>query len=406
MRRRRSGRVHRHPVFFSNRHPHHHAVCDVFRPAGSDRDHCRERRDADQHTPGRHDPVLLLLGPHSRSSQIAKRPLSLGSTTEARTAALLRSKSRPGIVETRRQTRPCLPRRRPQTILLACQISTMMKRKKRKRQDWAVTPCRSRAARQRSPPTTGTRFPAWALAKIAQGFVLVMRSARRFEAMGRWPRPESFILPVFAKCAEARSQKCTPCSLSGPSTLNPGEEGVWSDGKGNSAEVSGGNALTFVSRDFETGYRLRMPTGGQGPFPIKVCYGETEDSCCEAEVDFPPCSLSGVTTLEPGVESLYLPSAGMDGAVCTCGGDMEFVRIGGYGVGFVCRMKEGGCEGTVTVTYGGRVCGTVTVINPLAQYIGSVVGDMSPERGEVVIYYHDLGDGADLRWRPSYGVSY
>lgn len=200
-----------------------------------------------------------------------------------------------------------------------------------------------------------------------------------------------FYSTCVAKCAAARTQKCTPCTLTGPSTLNPGEEGVWNDGKGNSAEVSGGNALMFVSRDFESGYTLRMPTGGQGPFTIRVCYGEGEESCCEAEVDFPPCSLSGLTSLAPGVETIYMPSAGMEGAACVCGGDMEFVRLGAHGIGFVCRMREGGCEGTVTVSYGGRVCGTKNVINPQMQQIGTVVGDMSPERGEVVIYYHDLG---------------
>lgn len=197
-----------------------------------------------------------------------------------------------------------------------------------------------------------------------------------------------------AACAAARDAKCTPCSLSGPATLNPGEEGNWTDGKGNSAEVSGGNALTFVSRDFVTGYRLRMPTGGQGPFTIRVCYGDTPESCCEAQVDFPPCSLSGLTTLAPGVETIYLPSAGMTGAVCTCGGDMEYVRLGAYGVGFVCRMKVGGCQGAVTVAYGGRVCGTLAVRNPNKDYVGNIAGPDYLEAGDTAIYYHDLGPGA------------
>jgi hypothetical protein len=197
-----------------------------------------------------------------------------------------------------------------------------------------------------------------------------------------------------AACAAARDAKCTPCTLTGPTTLNPGEEGTWDDGKGNSAEVAGGSALTFVRRTFEDGYTLRMPTGGQGPFTIRVCYGEEPESCCEAQVDFPPCSLSGLTTLAPGAESIYLPSAGMDGAVCTCGGDMEFVRLGAYGVGFVCRMKPGGCQGTVTVTYGGRVCGTLTVVNPMNDYVGSIAGPTVLAAGDTAIYYHDLGPGA------------
>lgn len=192
-------------------------------------------------------------------------------------------------------------------------------------------------------------------------------------------------------CADARAAKCTQCTLTGPTTLNPGEVGTWTDGKTNSAEVSGGSALTFVSRDFETGYHLRMPTGGQGPFTIRVCYGETPESCCDEQVDFPPCSLSGVDTLTPGTEALYLPSAGMEGAVCTCGGDMEFVRLGGYGVGFVCRMKSGGCEGSVTVAYGGVVCGTIAVRNPMKDYQGAVVGPSTMEPGKTAIYYHDIG---------------
>lgn len=73
---------------------------------------------------------------------------------------------------------------------------------------------------------------------------------------------------------------------------------------------------------------------------------------------------------------------------------MEYVRLGGYGVGFVCRMKPGGCEGTVTVAYGGRVCGTLTVKNPKQDYVGSVVGPNVLEAGETAIYYHDLGPGA------------
>lgn len=211
---------------------------------------------------------------------------------------------------------------------------------------------------------------------------------------GRLADAGLFYSQCIEKCNDARDAKCTPCTLTGPSILNPGQEGVWNDGKGNSAEVSGGNALTFVSRDFETGYTLRMPTGGQGPFTIRVCYGETDDSCCEATVDFPPCSLSGVTTLTPGTEAIYLPSAGMEGATCTCGGDMEYVRLGGYGVGFVCRMKPGGCEGTVTVTYGGRICGTLTVRNPMQSYVGSVLGPSFLAAGDIAIYYHDLGPGA------------
>lgn len=193
-------------------------------------------------------------------------------------------------------------------------------------------------------------------------------------------------------CADARAAKCTPCALSGPETLAPGATGTWTDGKTNSGQWSGDLALS--SRTFEGGYVGRMPMGGAGPFNIKVCYGEGDDTCCSAQVAFPPCSLSGVDTLTPGTEALYLPSAGMEGAVCTCIGDMEFVRLGGYGVGFVCRMKPGGCEGTVTVTYGGAICGAIDVTNPMQGYVGSVVGPAILSPGETATYYHDLGVGA------------
>jgi len=73
---------------------------------------------------------------------------------------------------------------------------------------------------------------------------------------------------------------------------------------------------------------------------------------------------------------------------------MEFVRLGGYGVGFVCRMRAGGCAGTVTVAYGGRVCGTLKVTNPKMGYVGVVVGPTTLEPGDSAIYYHDLGPGA------------
>jgi hypothetical protein len=73
---------------------------------------------------------------------------------------------------------------------------------------------------------------------------------------------------------------------------------------------------------------------------------------------------------------------------------MEYVRTGPYGVGFICKMRDGGCEGTVTVSYAGRVCGSINVVNPLKDYVGSVVGPDQLDAGETAIYYHDLGPGA------------
>ena len=57
-------------------------------------------------------------------------------------------------------------------------------------------------------------------------------------------------------------------------------------------------------------------------------------------------------------------------------------------------MKAGGCEGTVTVAYGGVACGTITVTNPLKDYQGAVTGSPTLSPGETAIYYHDLGAGA------------
>ena len=215
-----------------------------------------------------------------------------------------------------------------------------------------------------------------------------------------------FYSTCVAKCEETRSQKCTPCTLTGPSILNPGQEGTWNDGKGNSAEVSGGSALTFVSRDFENGYTLRMPTGGAGPFTIRVCYGETEESCCEAEVDFPPCTLEGPMELEPGVEGAFVPSLGMLGASVVVGGEMEFVRNLPYNVGFVARMKAGACNGgTVSVNYGGRVCGSLAVDSTLKSFVGVVTGPAWLEPGEMAYYEHNLGPDAEYTGTLVLGMS-
>ena len=202
-----------------------------------------------------------------------------------------------------------------------------------------------------------------------------------------------FYSTCVAKCAEARSQKCTPCGLSGPTILNPGETGVWVDGKGNSGEVSGDLAL--VSRDFTAGYTLRMPTGGQGPFGIKICYGETDDSCCEAEVNFPPCTFSGPSTLNPGAEGSFVPSLGMAGAAVAVSGDMLFVRNMAYDVGFIAKMKDGACNGgVVSVSYSGRVCGSINVESTLKAFVGVVTGPSWLEPGEMAYFAHNLGPGA------------
>lgn len=194
-------------------------------------------------------------------------------------------------------------------------------------------------------------------------------------------------------CADARAAKCTQCTLTGPTYLNPGETGTWTDNKGNSGEVT--SSLEKVSRTFEGGYVLRMPSGGGGPFAVKVCYGESEDTCCSAEVNFPPCVLEGPTTLEPGVEGTYVPSLGMVGASVLVGGEMEFVRNLPYDLGFVAKMKDGACTGgTVSVSYGGRVCGSINVDSTLKNFTPYISGPTVLDPGEMAYYSHNLGVGA------------
>lgn len=197
-----------------------------------------------------------------------------------------------------------------------------------------------------------------------------------------------------AACAAARAAKCTPCTLTGPETLAPGATGTFTDGKTNSGEWSGDLAL--VSRTFAGGYVARMPMGGGGPFLATVCYGETDDSCCETQVNFPECVLEGPDQLEPGVEGFYNPSLGMAGASVAVGGEMTFVRNGPYGIGFVARMNEGACNGgTVSVSYGGRVCGDMlTVDSTLKDFVGYVSGPTVMDQGEMAYFSHNLGPGA------------
>jgi hypothetical protein len=166
------------------------------------------------------------------------------------------------------------------------------------------------------------------------------------------------------------------------------------DDKGNSGEFRGGG-LTLIERTPTTGYKAIMPSGGSGPFTIQVCYGEDARTCCEAQVDFPSCSISGPTEMEPGAEGSFIPSLGMVGAAVSVTGDLQFVRNMAYDVGFVAKMKDGACNGgTVTVTYGGRVCGSINVDSTLKRFVGVVTGPTRLEPGEMAYFAHNLGPGA------------
>lgn len=178
-------------------------------------------------------------------------------------------------------------------------------------------------------------------------------------------------------CTDTRAQKCTSCTLSGPDTLAPGATGVWTDGKTNSGEVVGAFAPP-VSRDFATGYTLRMPTGGTGPFTVKVCYGENSTQCCEATVNYPPCYLTGPSELAPGAEAEYKPSLGVSGA--TVAGTMEEVRRTSDAI--IMRHKPNTCSGWLSVSYGGQLCGMITVGSTLSSDSMAATGPATMEPGE------------------------
>lgn len=178
-------------------------------------------------------------------------------------------------------------------------------------------------------------------------------------------------------CTDAREDKCGQCTLSGPDTLAPGATGVWTDGKTNSGEVVGAFAPP-VSRDFATGYTLRMPTGGAGPFTVKVCYGENQSQCCETQVDYPPCYLTGPSELAPGAEAEYTPSLGMAGAAIT--GTM--VKVRQTADAFVMTLPTDTCAGWLSVSYGGQLCGMMTVGSTLSGDSMAATGPTSLEPGE------------------------
>lgn len=179
-------------------------------------------------------------------------------------------------------------------------------------------------------------------------------------------------------CSQARQQQCTSCTLTGPTTLNPGEVGTWVDNKGNSGEASGD--LTLVSRTVQEGYKFRMPTGGGGPFKVRACYGSAQSQCCEAQVAFPPCTISGPSELAPGQTGDYIPSNGMSG-VSVLASNMTF-SLGETAV----RAKLTGCDGALTIMYGGQICGTMHVDSTIKGEAGFVAGESTMGPGETAYF--------------------
>jgi hypothetical protein len=190
-------------------------------------------------------------------------------------------------------------------------------------------------------------------------------------------------------CNAARAQQCESCTLSGPSTLEPGAEGTWTDNKGNTGEWKGGG-VDLIERT-PAGYKAKMPSGGAGPFTVQVCYGKDARQCCEKQVNFPPCSLTGPSQLSAGQEGEYVPSLGMSAASATVT-NMEVVRK--TATSFIAKLVDGKCNGSITVSYGGRLCGTKTVTDSYAETVGVVVGPATMDGGETAFFAHSLGAGA------------
>lgn len=193
-----------------------------------------------------------------------------------------------------------------------------------------------------------------------------------------------------AACSKTRDDKCDGCTLTGPSTLAPGAEGTWQDDKTNSGEWRSTH-LNLKERTSFNGYKATMPSGGKGPFVVKVCYGDDERTCCETTVDFPPCSLTGPDHLSQGEEGAFVPSLGMSEATAVVR-NMEPARNGG--TGFVTKLAAGQCTGEIDVYYGGRLCGTKAVADSYAETVGVVSGDTYLGGGETGYYSHNLGPGA------------
>lgn len=190
-------------------------------------------------------------------------------------------------------------------------------------------------------------------------------------------------------CNAARAQQCQSCTLSGPSTLEPGAEGTWTDNKGNAGEWKGGG-VDLIERT-PAGYKAKMPSGGAGPFTVQVCYGKDARQCCEKQVNFPPCSLTGPSKLSAGQEGEFVPSLGMSAASATVT-NMEIVRQ--TATAFVAKLKEGKCTGSINVFYGVRLCGSKTVTDSYAETVGVVTGPSALAPGETAYFAHSLGDGA------------
>ncbi|HSW65231.1 MAG TPA: Ig-like domain-containing protein [Dissulfurispiraceae bacterium] len=243
------------------------------------------------------------------------------------------------------------------------------------------TSCTSTQILMRTPGPTGTNWDAVSGVSGVDdcpGTCSCSEICGALMSSGALSKAGTFYSVCVSECTKARSGVCAPCTLSGPAVLAPGATGTWTDSKGNTGEVSGG--LTLVSRTVQEGYTMRMPSGGTGPFTVRVCYGPQQQQCCEAQVDYATCSLSGPSILGPGAEGEYIPSLGMAGA--TIFGTMEQVRK--TDTAFVMRHTASACSGWLSVSYGGQMCGILNVALTISGEAGTVAGPsiMQPDTSD------------------------
>jgi hypothetical protein len=104
-------------------------------------------------------------------------------------------------------------------------------------------------------------------------------------------------------------------------------------------------------------------------------------------VSFPPCGVTGPTTLAPGQEGVYTISSA--GAVCAgvtaTTTNMEIVRCE-EPAKLVMRLKGSSCSGSASIYVFGRYCGSVTVASTIASESGSVLGPDALQKGESGYY--------------------
>lgn len=259
-----------------------------------------------------------------------------------------------------------------------------------------ATSCDSASILARTPTATATNAnEVYGISSSdnCPGTCTCVQICEALKSSGRLAAAGTTYADCLTACEAARDKLCDGCVLSGPTTLAAGAEGTWTDDKGNIGEWKSVN-VTLIERN-ASGYRAKMPTGGSGPFVVKVCYGETAATCCETTVNFPACTVSGPSSLAQGEEGLFVPSNGMTGATATVSG-MVLVRSSAEG--FVARLADGACEGSITIAYGGVVCGSVSVTDSYADTVGVVVGEDSLEPEETGYFAHNLGTGDDVEY--------